>query len=240
MPYCSRCGVEVEPNKEKCPLCDTKIQLLEDEEEEYTSKYPEEIAEDETLPKRTSKQRRIISFEIISIILLMPLLITLATNLIINKTVTWAWYPFSSLILAWFLISFPLLFPKKPFIIVPGEVIPLTLFLLVMDYIDNQHLDFYLTLALPTLALTLVIVTAVVVGSLKAKTKGLNVIAFVLFAISGICLGLDMIISSYILGHFYMFWSLFVITPGILIGGFLLYLHFRIIRKTDLKRKIQT
>ncbi|MHA1367890.1 MAG: hypothetical protein ACTSP5_15990 [Candidatus Heimdallarchaeota archaeon] len=58
MPYCSRCGVEVEPNKEKCPLCDTKIQELEDEEEEYTSKYPEEIAEDETLPKRTSKQRR--------------------------------------------------------------------------------------------------------------------------------------------------------------------------------------
>ncbi|MHA1188255.1 MAG: hypothetical protein ACTSSK_15550, partial [Candidatus Heimdallarchaeota archaeon] len=100
--------------------------------------------------------------------------------------------------------------------------------------------DFYLTLALPTLALTLVIVTAVVVGSLKAKTKGLNVVAFVLFAVSGICLGLDMIISSYILGHFFMFWSLFVITPGVLIGGFLLYLHFRIIRKTDLKRKIQT
>ncbi|MHA1367891.1 MAG: hypothetical protein ACTSP5_15995 [Candidatus Heimdallarchaeota archaeon] len=184
----------------------------------------------------------------------MPLLITLSTNLIIDKTVTWAWYPFSSLILAWFLISFPLLFPKKPFLIVPGEVIPLTLFLLVMDYIDNQHLDFYLTLALPTLALTLVIVTAVVVGSIKVKTKGLNivafvlfavsgglnVVAFVLFAISGICLGLDVIISSYILGYFYMFWSLFVITPGVLVGGFLLYLHFRIIRKTDLKRKIQT
>jgi hypothetical protein len=240
MPYCSRCGVEVEPNKKKCPLCDTKIQELGEEEQDYTSKYPEEVVEEERLPQRTSKQRRIISFEVISIILVMPLLITLSTNLIINKTVTWAWYPISSLILAWFLVSFPLIFPKKPYIIVPGEVIPLTLFLLVMDYLDNQHLDWYLTLALPTLALTLVIVTAVVLGSIKAKNKGLNTAAFVLFAISGICLGLDVIISSYILGRFYMFWSLFVITPGVLIGGFLLYLHYRIIRKTDLKRKIQT
>ncbi|MHA1503409.1 MAG: hypothetical protein ACTSSB_16365, partial [Candidatus Heimdallarchaeota archaeon] len=67
-----------------------------------------------------------------------------------------------------------------------------------------------------------------------------NVVAFVMFGISGICLGLDVIISSFILGRFYMFWSLFVITPGFLVGGFLLYLHYRIIRKTDIKRKIQT
>ncbi|MHA1435739.1 MAG: hypothetical protein ACTSO7_18015 [Candidatus Heimdallarchaeota archaeon] len=166
MPYCSRCGVEVEPNKEKCPLCDTKIQELEDEEEKYTSKYPEEVVVEEKLPKRTSKQRRIIAFEIVSIALLIPLLITLSTNLIISKNVTWALYPISSLILTWFLVSIPLLFPKKPFIIIPGEVIPLTLFLLVMDYIDDlpdTSLTWYVNMALPTLGLTLVIVSAVVI-----------------------------------------------------------------------------
>lgn len=241
MPYCSRCGVEVEPNKEKCPLCDTKIQELEDEEIEYTSKYPEEVIDEEEKPKRTSKQIRIISFEIISFILLMPLLITLSTDLIINKTMTWSWYPFSALILAWFLISIPLVFPKNPFIIVPGEVIPLTLFLLVIDYLDDpaHTLNWYIDLALPTVALTLVIVTGVVIGSIKSKNKGLNIAAYVLFAISVTCLGLDLIIMSH-LGIPTPGWSLFVLTPGILVGGFLLYLHFRIIRRTDLKRKIQT
>ena len=239
MPYCSRCGVEVEPNKEKCPLCDTKIQELEDEEIEYSSKYPEVAVDEEERPQRTSKQIRKISWEIISIVLLMPLLITLSTNLIIDKTVTWALYPISSLILLWFLISMPLIFPKKPYIVIPGEVIPLTLFLLVIDYLPNQQLDWYLTLALPTVALTLVIITTVVFGSIKAKNKGLNIAAFVLFAISAICLGLDVIIMSYINQQVTIGWSLFVITPGLLVGGFLLYLHFRIIKKTDIKRKLQ-
>ena len=133
-----------------------------------------------------------------------------------------------------------MVFPKNPFVIVPGEVIPLTLFLLVMDYLDNHQLDWYVMLALPTVALTLVIVTGVVIGSIKSKNKGLNIAAYVLFAISIICLGLDLIIMSYIQGSVTIGWSLFVLTPGILVGGFLLYLHFRIIRRTDLKRKIQT
>ncbi|MEA2069797.1 MAG: hypothetical protein U9O98_00750, partial [Asgard group archaeon] len=88
-------------------------------------------------------------------------------------------------------------------------------------------------------ALIGIITTAVVIGSVKAKRKGLNLPAFILFGIGGICIGLDMIVMSYINSRLTIGWSLFVITPCVIIGVFFLYLHYRLAKKVDIKRKIQ-
>ena len=39
--YCIRCGVELEENAEKCPLCETPVPKIENEDTEiYEREYP--------------------------------------------------------------------------------------------------------------------------------------------------------------------------------------------------------
>ena len=237
MPYCTRCGVEVEPNKMNCPLCNTPIQPVDEELPDYSSKYPSEQEIKEEKPQRTPKQTRKLVWEITSFILFIPIAITLSINLIVDHTVNWSLYPVSSIVLAWIIISVPLLFYKKVVIISIGESIPFLVYFLVIDLIDNGQLDWYLPLALPIIGAIGIVSTLIAISYIKVKNRGLNIIAFLLFGVGIVCLLIDLIIQSYISSPGVR-WSLYVLVPTVLAGGFLLYLHYRVIKGKDLKRKI--
>ncbi|HUU79763.1 MAG TPA: hypothetical protein VMX55_15600 [candidate division Zixibacteria bacterium] len=237
MPYCTRCGVEVEPNKVNCPLCNTPIQSIDEELPDYKSKYPEEQEIKEEKTPRTAKQTRMLVWEIISFILFIPLIITLSINLIVDHAVNWALYPISSLLLAWIIITIPLVFYKKVVIIAIGESLPFLVYFLVIDLIDNGHLNWYVPLALPIIGTFGIVSTVVAIGFIKVKNRGLNIPAFILFGVGITCLLMDLIITSYQTAPGVK-WSLYVLVPTVLAGGFLLYLHYRVIKGKDLKRKI--
>ncbi len=238
--FCSRCAVEVEPHKTECPLCGTSIQHAEDEEPiSYIKKYPDEPAVKTEKVGRTAKQKRRLIWEVTSVSLLIPLLITLFIDLIVNKTVTWSLYPISSLILAWFVISAPLLFPNKLPILYIGETLPPAIFLLVIDKIEDGQINWFLDVGLPIEAVVAVIAAIVIIGSIKVKNKGMNIAAFILFGTGLICLGIDFIVLKHIRGTFGVSWSLYVIASTVVIGGFLLYLHYRLLKNTKLQRKLQ-
>jgi hypothetical protein len=238
MPYCSRCGVEVEADKTHCPLCQTTIQELDDNPLESTRKYPDE----QVIPTRkvrSGKQKRLLAWEITSVSFLIPLLITLFIDLIVNKTVSWSLYPITSLLYAWILLTLPLLFPKKVAVLLVGETLPLLVYLLVIDIIDNGQIDWYLRMGLPIIAILITVSIGIAVGGLYVKNKGANIAALILFGAGIICLGIDFTITSYLQGKFTVSWSLYVLATTIVVGGFLLYIHFRIIRGSQLKRKLQ-
>lgn len=239
MPYCSRCGVEVESNKQTCPLCNTPIQPLDEEKPEYKSKYPDDVPKDEQTKPRPKKKKRLLVFEITSVVLAIPLIISLTTNLIVSGTVTWSLYPVASLLLVWFMMATPLLFPKKIAVIATGEFVPMLIYFLVIDLIDNGKIDWYVRVALPIIGAIGVASFIIAFGTLKSKNKGLNIPAFALFGASIICLIVDVCITSYLNGTPGLVWSLYVLVPAVLIGAFLLYLHFRVTRNKDLKRRLQ-
>jgi len=238
--FCSRCGVEVEPHKTNCPLCGTPIQNAEDAQpSDYVKKFPDEPAIKTERVGRTPKQKRILIWEVISVSLLLPLLITLFIDLIVNRTVTWSLYPISSLILAWFVISTPLLFPTILPVLYLGETLPPAIFLLVIDKIEDGQIDWFLDVGLPIEAVVAVIAAIVIIGSIKVKNKGMNIAAFILFGTGLICLGIDFIVYKHIMGTFGVSWSLYVLASTVVIGGFLLYLHYRLMKNTKLQRKLQ-
>ncbi len=239
MTYCPRCGVEVEANILKCPLCNTTLQPLDEEKPDYKSKYPDDVPKDEQKPPKEKKKKRLLAFEITSVVLVIPLIVSITTNLIIDQTVTWALYPTATLLLMWFMISAPLLFPNKIVVLAAGEFIPLLVYFLVIDLIDNGTLNWYVRVALPIIASIGVAGFIIAFGTLKSKNKGLNIPAFILFGISIICLIVDVCVTSYINGIPDLGWSLYVLVPAVLSGGFLLYLHFRVTRNKDLKRRLQ-
>jgi len=222
-----------------CPLCQQPLDQEEETQEPPTAQkiYPEEVKPPKRM--RTTKQKRFLIWEILSVTLLTTLLIVLFLDLIISKTITWSLYPIASLVLAWIVITCPLLFPKKVAVIVPGETIPFFIYLLVIDLADNRKIDWYLRLGLPILCVIITVGLAIGIGSLFLKNKGLNIAALIVLGAGIICLGIDFIVSSYIYDRFTVNWSLYVLALTVVIGGFLLYLHFRLLKGANLKRKLQ-
>jgi len=243
MSYCVNCNIEVDSSIEKCPLCQSDIQKTKNIAKILDEKkYPEEIIEKEDVkPKKSAKRKRIVAWEAISVLAVVPLLIIIGINMFVERsfTITWGKYPLTAIVLAWLLITVPLLLLKRPLLVVVGETLSLIIFLVLIDFYDNWTIDWYYQLALPIIGVTVLVTSVVMIISVKVKNKGANIAAFVLFGISVICLGLDLIILSYIHATITIRWSFYVIIPLTLIGGFLLYLHYRLTKVVDMKRVLE-
>lgn len=233
MPFCPRCGIEVDAEVETCPLCGTEIPELEEPEWKYP--YYPEYPEKPLVPPITARERGIIAWEVIGVTFAAISLLLLMLNLIINHTVSWSLYPVSSLITALLLITFPIFWPRKPVVIVAGYVITVMIFLLVIDAINGQ-IDWFYQLALPIMFIVLV-VTAVLVFLSSKFNKPLSITGFVLIGISIICLGVDIYTHEIVEGYFAATWSLVVLPPLIVIGLFLIYIQYRISKKVDIKKR---
>ncbi|MCK5410252.1 MAG: hypothetical protein KAJ30_08300, partial [Candidatus Heimdallarchaeota archaeon] len=118
MSYCINCNVEVDSFIEKCPLCQSHIQKSDNIDQIFEEKkYPEEIIEEEEKedePKISGKRKRFVAWEAVSVSAVVPLLIVLGINMFIERsfTITWGKYPLTGIVLAWLLISVPLLLLK--------------------------------------------------------------------------------------------------------------------------------
>jgi len=238
----------VDEEVKECPLCSLPIQQFPDENVEKPSKkkYPDRTDQQvngRTFPDKevehpsrrilTSKEKRFRAWEIITASMLIPFLMVTFTDLIINATISWARFPMIALMLAWMLCTFPLLFTKRPVIMIVGIAVALISFLVLVDYFDNWTFNWIHTLALPIIALVLVLSVAVVIPSVKVKNKGMNIAAIILFAVGILNLGLDLIILRTVS------WSLFVLVPTFVVGFFLVYMHYRFTKDTDFKTKIK-
>ncbi len=241
MPFCKKCGVEVEERHETCPLCGEKINGKIGEEDLENRKYPrQEPTEGKKFKKLSPEIQRKIIWEIVSIALTVPLILILIINFILSRTVDWGLYPITTIVYIWLAISFPLRFLKKPLLIVGVEIISLVGFLAIIDLIDGTF-SWFQYLALP-ITFTIIIITGIVVLlSFKSKRKGANIAAFILFGVSLLCIGLDLIIINYVKEVVILIptWSIFVSLALIPIGLFLLYIHYRLSEVVDIKRKVQ-
>lgn len=100
MPYCVRCGVKLEDTAEACPLCDTPV--------------PEEFIHDEHTPASNdlavTREVRVPSRYVAGIstlVLLIPLSITLIIDTAVTGMVTWSYYAMISIVLFWILLVQP-------------------------------------------------------------------------------------------------------------------------------------
>ena len=239
VPYCSKCGVEVNLGIINCPLCTKPIQKFDEEKITIQEKYPDEPVLEPDKRPMSVRQKQLRAWEILGVTLLIPFFIVVFTDLIPDATVSWAKWPMISLLLVWLLATFPLVFPKRPVIVILGEASSIMLFLILVDYFDNLQFDWFYQIALSIIALVTGIFSILVFLSIRAKKKGFNIAAYILFAIGIGNLCLDLIIMSSIRGQVTITWSLFVLVPTMLIGGFLLYLHHRFTRNTDLANNIK-
>ncbi|NLX64520.1 MAG: hypothetical protein GX022_07095 [Clostridiaceae bacterium] len=133
MAYCVRCGVELQKGLKYCPLCNTEV-ILPDEEgidegmRPFSDRIPRNVR-----PRMNLAPSRAFVF-LATFIILVPLLITLIIDFTANRTITWSFYPITSLVLLWILIAYPsLLKGHTPFQVITMDILSIAVFLMSLD-----------------------------------------------------------------------------------------------------------
>ena len=85
MSYCPKCGVELAPSQDRCPLCNTPVQR----EEAAASPYP--VADGVSAAPATPRKRRTFAAAC-AILLLIPVLTCVVCDLNIDGTLAWSRY----------------------------------------------------------------------------------------------------------------------------------------------------
>ncbi|MDA3810978.1 MAG: DUF6320 domain-containing protein [Spirochaetaceae bacterium] len=233
MPYCSRCGVEVDINIETCPLCFTEIQVLEPEEKTF-SKYPDKAAPHSVAPKRNKKEMRRMAAIYVTFGLLIPASIAFAADIVINGEVTWGTYTLSSLIYIWVLVLLPLLYYKKPILTLLAYYLSTLFFLYSIDSFYGG-INWFQGLAFPITTITAALTVIILVLTRHSKIKGINILSYCVFALGIECIGIEMSVSLFLSGSISLGWSIIVLSAAIPAAGLLYYVHYK--RKKPLKMK---
>ncbi|MBB6479489.1 DUF6320 domain-containing protein [Spirochaeta isovalerica] len=225
MPYCSRCGVEVDNDVEKCPLCSTPIQVLSPENLK-TGKYPDKPAPHPAPPKRNKKEQRRMAAIIITFGLLIPASIAIAADVVINKHITWGTYTISTLIYIWVIILLPLLYYKTPVLTLMAYYLSTLLFLYSIEVFSGGEYWFR-QLALPIITVTALLIALNFYIDNRSAIKGINIFAYAVFSVGLECVGIEMAVSLFLENTVRVWWSIMVLSATIPTGGLLLYLHHK-------------
>jgi hypothetical protein len=230
MPYCSRCGVEVETRAETCPLCDAPIQRL-DEPHAEAPRYPQVAAS-------PGRHVRYLVWMVSTAALLSAALTLVALDLVLARGVTWSVYPLTGAGVLWLFITLVVIFARRPIFIMVGQAAATAGFLFAIDLLDG-HLEWFLPLALPIVAVvTGASVLVWLVARLSRRAPAM-IAAAVLFGCAAGSVALDLGISAHF-GVMHLSWSFIVLGAVVPPMVFLLYFHFRLGRTIDLARILDT
>lgn len=224
MPYCSRCGVEVDKEAEKCPLCNSPIQKFY-EDPTPGREYPEDQLSS-AAPRLNPKERKIIAISMTSFGIMTPLLITLAVDIVSNRRISWSIYPATILITCWLMVLPPLIKSYRSHIIIWSEFMISCLFLGAMHFLGQTSVR-VITIGIPISFMAAVICDIIVILSCRSSRKGSNLASFILMGIGLFCGFTDLFLSISLKGVFHMGWSLIVMAALFPVCGMLLHLHYR-------------
>ncbi len=233
MPYCSRCGVEVDDNIKFCPLCNSKIQHFN-----KTPVIPENFPTDSMIPSDYQlpfeKKKKII-WSIFSFLLAITLFIIFAVNFLLNRTITWGWIPIFSILLCWGITAIIYYLYKKIYFFI------LSVFILIMTYLFFilllfHNLNIFFLLALPILISIFINIFFFIIILKNIKKKGYNIIGFLLIATTLLCICIDAIITFFITSKFLITWSIVAIALSFPLTIFFFYIHYILKWTPDIKK----
>ncbi len=225
MPYCAKCGVELEESARACPLCGTK-----------TEKTGESgIAEDVSISKDaaivTARRKPLFAVEVISVVIGIAAALCIGIDLWATQgRITWSLFVLVGLTMAWLLMAMPRILRKKPWLIFAAIAPSELLLLFLIDVLDGGPF-WIIGLGMPIYLLSLVIVTGASVLVMVSRRRGLNVLGIVLAGAALECLGLESILSLSLLGGIALHWSPVVALACIPASGLAFYFHYRVIKK---------
>lgn len=239
MTYCPDCGVEI-GNAVKCPLCGAKNPKAEQAPEPecvdtHGTPRPGFFGEAEGAEVLTPQEGRKIAWEVISVAFSIAVIALSLINFLIAGRLSWSLYPVSAFVFIWIFVTAILVMrPASVLRYVLAAVDPL-LFLLALG-IFTGDISWAWRLAIPIAVFAEIVAAGVGLSIRNAKRKGLNIFAYILVGVALICIGVEIFVGLFVEGKIRLGWSAITAIALVPIAGFLLYLHYRVAKSTNLHR----
>ncbi len=211
--FCVKCGVELDDSQKTCPLCKTPVFHPDIKQGEGEPSYPEYVPTE----KNASPQGVLF---IITCLLLLPILITTAVDLLTGGGISWSGYVTGSIILFYTVVILPSWFKRpNPAVFIPCDFAAIILFLFYINYSVSG--SWFMTFAFPVTGAFGLIVTAVAVLSKYLKRGYLYIFGGAFVALAAYCFLIEVLITV-TFDHVFVFWSLYTAIGLLIIAGMLL------------------
>ena len=212
--YCVQCGVELADGEKKCPLCGTEVCLPQAVQKKATPLYPPDEAPTEVV----SRSGLLL---LLTVLFLLPLVICLLCDLRINGGVYWSGYVSGALLMFYVFVVLPLWFRKpNPVVFVLLDFTAATFYLMYINGAVGGH--WFLRFALPVMAWLAFIVTGVLVLLRRLRQGHLYVFGGALIAVGAFMVVVEYLLNQTFHTHSALFWSIYPLASGILLGMLLL------------------
>jgi len=228
MRTCSGCGVEVEETADRCPLCGARLQegppgLPAEDKERLEPAVPE------------SSVRRWL-WEVISLLAVTAGGILFAIDLANGFDVTWSRYPLSAIALLWVCATSAIALAKRPLALCAALTSAVLAFLLVLELFTKGR-AWFLPLALPLVALLIVVSTGLWVVVSRLRLSLLPAIAVVVLGCGLAAVGVEYLLNRYLPLDRVVSWSLVSLACSISLFLALLLINKRLgERHSDIRR----
>ena len=237
MVICNNCGVELEPDMDVCPLCETPIKKEAPVKEgaKAANKTPGRKKATQFEKRDMSRPQRKAVWELVSIVLILLIVATGLINFIINKEISWSEYPVAvCLIIFSYVTSFAFL-NKSRVVQLLCAFVTASLFILGLD-IFTSGTSWALRLGIPLLFFSNIIFIGLLSVFRISRQRGINLIAYSFLAAALLCVGVEAVTDMYIFNHIRMAWSLIVSACVIPVAAVLLFMHYRMKKGRDLNK----
>ena len=227
--YCVNCGVKLGESEKTCPLCGVVALHPELPRPNGESLYPTQ-----SIPAKQVNRR---SAQIIfTALFLLPLVITIQCDLLINRSITWSGYVAGALVLGYTVLVLPNWFVKpNPVIFVPIDFVVVGVYLLYIDLATGG--GWFLSFGLPLVGGIGLLVTTVVTLTRYLRRGMLFVYGGALIALGGLMLLTEFLIIL-TFGRPFTGWSLYPLTALVILGGMLIFLGINRAARETMARKL--
>lgn len=226
--YCMQCGVKLADTEKTCPLCGTVC---------FHPDIPRPDA-DPMYPRDRKPQTHVSPFGIMSaltILFLIPVLITLLCDLRVNHAVTWSGYAIGAIILAYEIFLLPGWFRKpNPVIFVPCGFLAVALYLLYVDLHTGG--GWFLGFAFPLVGGLCLIFTTLITLLRYIKRGRLFIFGGCTMAL-GAFMPLIEFLAVRVFHTSVTIWSVYPLVALVLLGGYLIFLGICRPARESMERK---
>lgn len=243
MSYCPDCGVEI-GNAPICPLCGARnprssaaaepncADVNEGEPSSLQRGFFGVVGEAETL---TASDKRKIAWEVLSVASAIAIIVLSLINVLVAGKLSWSLFPVSAFLFIWILATALLVMGESSPLRYILAALDLPIFLLALGLFTGD-LSWAWRLAVPIALFTEIVIAGVALSVKSVKRQGLNILAFILVGAALVCLGVEIFIDLFAYGKISLGWSAITAIALIPIAAFLIYLHYRVAKSTNLHR----
>ena len=218
MSYCVHCGVKLASYETKCPLCGTEVIDPSGNQEVNVPRFEDII---DTSDKKVNRH---FLFVLISIIALIPVIITGIINFAIDRTFTWSLLVVGAELTVWVWVMIPFRYSfKNPLIYLFLDLLAIIFYVFLISLMF-QGSTWYFKLALPLILVTGLMIILMYYLFIQKQFNKIRIAGLFLIILAVYLFFIDMLITHFITDSFDVTWAHWPAVPMLIIGLILVFI----------------